>query len=114
MSLQQMPSIDQNLIRKCLLSICDGPFLEDAEFHSRIGVERRELKKIMQEWPIFDDSDDDSDLAVAINNALNELCYGLPISSQDWANWIEVPQTDILRAYADWARLRGWDNTGIR
>ncbi len=114
MAIQQLSLADQEIIRRCLVAICDGPFLEDAEFHPRIGVAKESLKNITHTWPAVDDSDDESDAALAINNALNELCYGLPISPEDWTLWIIVPRTEIIRVYQEWARIRGWKSTGVK
>jgi hypothetical protein len=114
MFVQQLSTKDQLLIRECLLAICNGPFLEDFEFHSRIAVERDVLKKIISYWPNIDDSDDASDVALGINNSLNELCYGVSISAEDWNRWITAPRTEIERVYQDWSRLRCRNKTGIR
>ena len=90
-----------------------GKFLEN-EYEARLGIEEEKLNEIVAAFPDIDDSDDDSDVTLAINNSLNEVCRGLRFSDEEWKQWFDVNKSEIEETYSKWAKLRGWNQTGIR
>lgn len=93
-------------------AMLEGNFLEH-EFHTRLGVNEDDLKKIISDFPDIDDSKDDYNGTIAINNCLNEVCYGIDFSENDWSRWFTVSRNEIVETYKKWASLRGKTKTGI-
>lgn len=113
MALKDLSSTDHDTIKRCLEFILRSREL-DGEFQTRMGVNETMVEKLLIGWPEVDDTPDDSDEAVAINNALNEVVHGLRISDQDWSDWFDVSREDVKGAYHRWATSRGWRQTGVR
>jgi len=109
-----MVDSQRNVIRQCLRAIQEGPFIEDWEFHTRLGMHRKELEELLSRWPNIDDSRDDSIEVLAINNCFNEICHGVGISDVEWKAWMTVSRSEVRQAYKDWAKARGWKSTGIK
>jgi hypothetical protein len=105
---------DKEIVRLCLVAVLEGPWIEDWEFHTRLGIDRRDLWRILSEGPHLDDSGHDSIDCLAINNCLNEVCYGIPISEEEWRLWFQVSRETIQATYGEWARLKGFSHTGLR
>ena len=66
---------DGDVIRRALAACADGPFFEEAEFHTLFGLTRSELREAARRWANGDRSDPTAELA--IHNALNNL-LGFP------------------------------------
>jgi hypothetical protein len=114
MAFQQLSPLEKDIVRQAMRAVIDGPFIDDWEFHARMGVYRPEAQTILRSWPDLDDSTYDSATFLTINNSLNELCYGLWISDEEWSEWLSVPREELRRIYVSWARLAGLSGTGIR
>ncbi len=108
----QLSAKDQQIILQCLNAILNGRFLE-GEFHTRVGVEQEELAQIVAIYPNVSDSDDNSNESLAINNCLNEVCYGINFSNTEWSCWFNVSKAEIEEVFQRWAKFRGWSRTGI-
>jgi hypothetical protein len=113
MALEQLPSNSKEVVFQCMKAILNGPFIDDFEFHARLGIDRETLKSILSRWPNLDDSEDSSDESLAVNNCLNEVCYGLDISEGEWSKWFNVARTEIERVYKEWASKRARRASGI-
>ncbi len=113
MSLAKLSDSDRQIILQCLNAILKGRFLE-GEFHTRLGLEPEELEQIVTAYPDADDSDGNSNAALAINNCLNEVCHGISFTNHEWSQWFTVSKPQIVEVYRKWAVLRGWSHTGIR
>ena len=72
------------------------------------------MRDLLKEWPGINDSDDDSDARLAINNSLNDLLHGLGISDEEAERLTGANRTELLRIYRTWAHRRGWSCTGLR
>lgn len=107
MALKQLSPKDQKIIRDCLNSILEGSLIEDWEFHTRLGLTRRELRKVLERWPELDDSLSDSCDAIAINNCLNEVCHGVRMSEEEWKTWFDNSRSEVERVYLDWMKSGG-------
>ncbi len=62
---------EKNIIKKCLEAGVKGPFFEDWEFSSLIGVERKKVEEILLRWPNVYENDEMEKLA--INNLIGNL-----------------------------------------
>jgi uncharacterized protein YccT (UPF0319 family) len=113
MYFSQLSEKDKQVVFQCLKAVSEGSFLED-EFHSRIGIEKDDLQKIIDSYPEIDHSDDDSNESLAVNNCLNEICHGLQFSETEWKRWFSVTREEIAETFKNWADLRGWNDTEIR
>jgi hypothetical protein len=113
MALSELSEKDRQIIFQCLNAIAKGKFLED-DYEARLGIEKEKLNEIVTTFPDIDDSDDDSDAALAINNSLNEVCHGIRFSDEEWEQWFDFSKSEIEEVYWSWAKLRGWSQTGIR
>ncbi|HEY6417946.1 MAG TPA: hypothetical protein VIX59_02995 [Candidatus Binataceae bacterium] len=109
----QLTEREQDIVRQCMNAIFKGPYIENPEFQTRLGINREALQKVIQSWPVLDDSKEDSDVYLAINNCLNEVCHGIKIPSGDWPLWFNSLREEIKAVYVKWAKIRGKAFTGI-
>lgn len=87
---------DAEVFRQCLWATVDGPFFDDWEFHTLLGFERDEIRRIVETWPEWDDVDV---LAVAINNSLNNLLR-YPHGRWDaWHDYITPTPAEVACAF---------------
>jgi hypothetical protein len=114
MAFENLTEAEKRVVLECLAAILEGPYINDLEFESRLGLRRAELNQVIAAWPNLDDSADDSVVTLAINNCLNEVCNGIDIPLSDWSKFFRFPKADIERTYENWARLKGYSSTGIR
>jgi hypothetical protein len=112
-SLAKLSDSDRQIILQSMNGILNGRFLE-GEFHARLGIEPEELRQIVEAYPNIDDTDDNSNAALAINNCLNEVCHGIRFSNREWSQWFTVSKSEVEEVYRKWAVLCGWSHTGIR
>ena len=104
----------QSLILGAMRAIAHGSLIDDKEFHTRLGISRRILLELLANWPAIDASDPNSEAFLGINNCMNEICNGVNLTPQQWAEWFDSPRSDIERAYEDWSRSVGRTSTGIQ
>lgn len=86
----------------------------DFDFETRLGVTPEAMRELLRNWPSIDDSNDDSDGSLAVNNALNDLLHGIGISNADAQRLTGVDREEMYRIYRKWAESRGWSSTGVR
>jgi len=79
MAFKELSPSEKAIVLQCMKAIADGPEIEDWEFHTRLGIVRPTLRRVISLWPEIDDGSDDSDEFLAINNCLNEICHGVDI-----------------------------------
>ena len=114
MTLVDLTARDRETVRRCIAAMAFGPFLDDAEFRTRIGIDRRGVASLLAAWPQLDDKDDHSDISLALNNCMNEVCHGVPIPDSDWGFWFDRPRIEVLEVFENWCRSRGWGSSGVR
>jgi hypothetical protein len=114
MSLQDLSPEERIMVRECLSAIAQGPFIDEWEFQTRIGVDREKVISMLDSWPNIDDRFDDCEETITINNCLNEICYGIDIPPPEWLKWFTASRSSIEEAYKAWAIKRGWNRTGIQ
>jgi hypothetical protein len=113
MFLSQLADDEQQVIHQCMKAIVGGRYLE-GDIETRLGLDEDVYERIVDAFPHLDDSSDDSDVTLAINNSMNEVLHGFQMSSTEWAKWFNVSRDDVLKVYQKWARPRGWSHTGVR
>ena len=105
MGLQELSGSDQELILQSLRVITESEEIKDWEFHTRLGITRPVLRRIVSQWPEVDDRRNDSDEFLAINNCMNEVCHGIRLTPEKWALWFTQPRTVVNQTYKRWLRL---------
>jgi hypothetical protein len=102
MTIKLLPERSQDAVLQCLKAILIGPFIDEWEFQTRLGIDRDGLRSVLGRWPNLEDSEQGTDDFLAVNNCLNEVCYGVDIPAQAWDEWFTLPRTEVERAYEDW------------
>ena len=106
-TMAKLSDSDRQIVLQCLNAITKGKFLE-GEFHARLGIEPEELELLVAVYPNIDDSDDNSNATLAINNCFNEVCHGIHFSDREWSQWFNVSKSEVEEVYRKWTTLRGW------
>jgi hypothetical protein len=88
-----------------MVAIAEGQFLENADFQTRLGIDRRTLGAILSD-PDFDYRSDDPDVNLAINNCMNEIAHGVRIPPAEWGQWFAVPLQEVKRTFLKWQESR--------
>ena len=104
MQLADLEQSEREIIRQCLNAAVHGPFFPDWEFHALFGLERGEVKYVLDVWPGLDDSKKEVRSAVrsAINNSLNNL-LGYPHGCEkEWSLFISVSRSEVERIFKKW------------
>ena len=90
---------DQAVIKQCLRAAVDGPFFPDWEFHTLFGFQREELRQIADNWPNWEDAEEQRD---AVNATLNNL-LGYPHNQWTvWHKYISPVAAEVAEVYARW------------
>jgi hypothetical protein len=105
-------SIEEKEIVRRAISVM--PKVLTFEFEARMGISEESASSLLSVWPKVDDSDDNSDACLAINNSLNDLLHGEGVTDQQCQEFTGANRKELLRIYRKWATARGWVNTGIR
>jgi hypothetical protein len=113
MALKQLSSQEQLAVLQCMKATADGDAIEDWEFQTRLGIARPVLREIISSWPEVDDSSENSDGFLAVNNCLNEVCHGVHWEESEWQNWFTEPEDVVKRTYMNWLRLAVRSSGGI-
>ncbi|QXC60100.1 hypothetical protein KSP35_17300 [Aquihabitans sp. G128] len=76
-------------VRRCLDAVCDGPFFDDWEFGTLMGVTRQEMSRVRDAWPGTPTATSSEDALqmqrVAVGNALGNL-LGYPLTNVETAS----------------------------
>jgi len=102
---EKLSTDEKEIVLNCMTAIYAGPYIEDWEFQTRLGVSRQELAKVISMYPDLVDEGDDSTVSLGINNSMNEICHGVYIPPQEWQRWFAVSKDHVKRVYAKWYRL---------
>lgn len=102
MGFERLSAREQDIVLRCMKAV--AVHIDDWEKHARLGLEADELQKEIARWPNIDYAVDNGFLA--INNCLNEICYGLRLSSKEWRRWCDAPIDEIELTYRKWLKLK--------
>jgi hypothetical protein len=98
-----LADLDQNereVVRQCLNAAAYGPFFPDWEFHALFGLERNEVKSVLESWPEPDETNEDVQLA--INNSLSNL-LGYPHGCEkEWPRFVSVSSKEVQKVFKKW------------
>ena len=108
MGLDRLSDADKALVGQALRAAVDGPFFPEWEFHTLFGLTRSEIRAIADAWPNVDLTS--SDVALAANNALNNLLgyphgqdsarpNGFPSTLQNWMNCSVAYKVRVTRVF---------------
>jgi hypothetical protein len=101
MELNNISDADKALVGQALRAAADGPFFPDWEFHILFGFTCSEFRAVAHAWPNVELNC--ADVALAVNNALNNL-LGYPHRQQSvWAQWVSVGPSELDQLFC---RLR--------
>lgn len=112
MAIEQLTHDEKKIVFACICAVAKGPFFPHGDYHTRLGVYKDALFKLIANFSTIDDSDPDSDAAIVINNAMNEICHGVRISPADWQKWFDVDKDAVRSLFYKWRQLQGWDPRG--
>jgi hypothetical protein len=113
MSFNSLDASEKETVLQCMRLILDETrLIEDPEFQTRLGIDRDQLRSIITAWPELDDliTDAGSDAVLAINNCLNEACYGLNINERLERKY-SVPHDEVRAVFNKIRTL--WDKQGL-
>jgi ribosomal protein S8 len=106
MAFEQLSVDEQRIVLQCMKIIYDEKYIEEWETQTRIGIDRNSLLHVINVWPNLDDSENDSDVTLAINNCMNEICNGINISEEDREQYFKTTGENIKKTYEHWKILR--------
>ena len=97
---------EKEIVYECLKAVVYGPFIPDYVFHSLFGIEREDVKDVLDQWPEVDESSLNTNLA--INNSMLNL-WGYPHECKDeWSEWISVKPHEVYRILNKWKQGVIW------
>lgn len=114
MAFEEMTEPEREFIRQSMNAILYGPFVDAAEFQTRLGINRSQLRDVLDAWPALDDDDENGDVCLAINNCLNETLHSGCVDLRVWSGWFTAPKADIAAAYQRWQELKGYKAARVR
>lgn len=97
---------EQRIVFQCINVILKTPLIEEPEFLTRLGVSRQQLEEVITVWPYLNALNNDAMAVLAINNCLNEVCYGVYINSNIWGQFFDVTKPEVEQVYNKWIGLR--------
>jgi hypothetical protein len=110
MSIKALSIEEKEAVRRAIAAM---PAVLTFEFEARMGITEESASFLLDIWPDVDDSEDDSNACLAINNSLNDLLHGVGINDAQCRELTGVNREELMRIYRKWATARGWDNTGV-
>ena len=85
---------ESRIVLQCMTAVLESSEIEDPEFETRLGFDRKELRHLIENWASLKESDA---ITLAVSNCLNEVCNGIDIPSQEWDSWFDVPKEEVKR-----------------
>jgi hypothetical protein len=97
-----LTSADDDVIRRSLRAVVEGPFFDDTEFNTLLGLDRAAMAAVLDAWPT-PAATGDRDLAV--NNALDNL-LGYPHDHRGagFERLVGVSEAEVRAVFARWRR----------
>jgi len=92
-------------IRECLQAIVTGPFVEDWEFSTLMGVERSEVADLLGKWNEADVHSEE--VNVIVTNTLNTLLRYPHREDAALRQLLSFPIEDLLSLEKAWGELQG-------
>jgi hypothetical protein len=100
-----MPLTDLNAAELDVLKECLQQPLMDRSFRTGFralfGLERAEVRRVLQSWPELNEADDT--VAIAINNSFNNLLrYPVPNKKEPWPKFLAAKRSEVARIFDKW------------
>ena len=83
----------------------DSDLLDNSEFQTRLSIDKQQLREVIAAWPNLNDSDAASNTSLAINNCLNEICYGVNINDDALEQRYSISRQIVERIYQKWKSI---------
>ena len=100
MPLRDLEENEREIVKQCLRAAVEGPFFPDWEFSTLFGLERDEVRNLLESGTRLDDSTEI--VRIAINNSFNNLT-GYPHGCEkEWSKFISVSPQEVLRIFSKW------------
>jgi len=101
MPLTDLNAAELDVVQERLRAAVDGPLFPDWELHGLFGLERAEVRKVLQSWPELNEADDT--VAIAINDSFNNLLgYPVPNKKELWPKFLSVKRGEVARIFDRW------------
>jgi hypothetical protein len=101
--LRRLSPRDEEVIRECLVAAAEGPFFRDEDFHTLIGLTRREVERIAESWP---DGSASPAQDLAVTHVLVNL-LGYPHAEQEvWKKHISAERAEVRAIHAKWRGIQ--------
>ncbi len=110
MPLQNLTPAEIDVIGECIRASLHGPFFEGESLHTLFGLWEAELEEIARAWPDVDENQENVQLA--INNALNMLLMYPHRRWDVWPEYISVAPKQVAEIYAKWLDQDALDTSG--
>jgi hypothetical protein len=100
MALKDLDDSEKKVVRECLEAAVNGPFFPDWEFRTLFGIEREQVRVVLDAWPDVDDANEN--VMLSINNSMNNL-LGYPHGcDQQWHSFVSVSPDEVERVFSKW------------
>jgi len=100
-SLDTLDEKERSVIRECLQATVEGAFYPDWEFGTIFGLERDDVRRILEDWPEVNEAD--HYVLRAINNSLNNLLF-YPAKNKEemWPKLVSATPPEVARILDKW------------
>jgi hypothetical protein len=89
MPLTDLNAAELDVLKECLQQPLMDTVLSELEFRTLFGLERAEVRKVLQSCPELNEADDT--VAIAINNSFNNLLgYPVPNKKELWPKFLSA------------------------
>lgn len=92
--ISSLSEAELRVVSECLDAAAAGPFFEDAELETVLGVTRQELTFVARDWPDVDFLDEAVRMCV-YGALLNLVGYPHHVTGREWAQHISVPPAEV-------------------
>src|SRR5215510_4450289 len=111
MALIDLTAAEQKAVLECPRAAATGPFFPEWEFQTLFGVNRSEVKAIVDAWPNIDETT--VRVSLAISNSMNNL-LGYPHGcDREWSQYISVGPEEVTRILEKWRGRRVSDGLEV-
>ncbi len=99
----KLTSEESGIVYQCMLAVYEHhDWIEDWEFSTRLGIERNDVRSVLEAWPNV--AKPDLIVYLAINNSMNEICNGLAINAASWTKEFDFSRSTAVNIYHRWRK----------
>lgn len=96
----------ESIIERCLRAVVEGPFIEEWEFHTLIGLDRGEVRVILDAWPSLpagvpdgSSSADEAQRVAVVNSINNLLGYPDGFHGDRFTELVGAPEPEVRETF---------------